>query len=219
MKKLLLVPVLLVAACGDNLTPDEDQLAGGAVAPESDAPDELELYAALVSEPYSCDDNSVLLRGFAGYSGGPEVDNRLCHFELADGRTFDTCYQVVSLPTAQNVVLTVTDPATGNTATHEEVVTGPALDATLNVSSGGLWIGWSLESSSGFDLVRIDFEPVQNVIIQDPRQQENPFGVVNVTQAGTYTVTATVLKDYFLIGCSKTVEQTIEVACTDEHVQ
>ena len=218
MKKLLLVPALLLAACGDNLSPTEDEVSGGTAATDSASPEdpaeELELYAALVSEPYDCDTHSVLLRGFAGYSGGAELDSPICHFELADGRTFDTCYQVVSLPTAQNVVLTVTDPATGTTARHEEVITGPAFEPRLDVSSGGMWIAWSIEADQGVDRVFVDFDPIQNVVIQDPEQQGDPFGVVQVTQAGTYTVTGFAVRNFGdVLSCTATLVKTIEVAC------
>jgi hypothetical protein len=222
MKKLLLVPALLLAACGDNLQPDEQDVATGAAQDEADAPAaDATVTAALVTEPNDCADHSLRFRAFALAANGETLENPICRVEFADGTTVESCFFTHSVSTAgETVVLTVIDPATGATDRHEELLTGPSFDPRLDVSSGGLWIAWSIEAEQGVDYTFVDFDPIENVIVQDPNQQGDPFGVVQVTQAGTYTVTALAVRHFGdILSCPVTLVKTVEVACTDEHVQ
>src|ERR1043165_3451717 len=146
MKKLLLIPALLFAACADVQTDDgqvdvatQDNGAGN-----NETFDTPTLVAGFIFEPGSCDDNSALIEGHVGYSDGSSADNVTCQLQFEDGSTVDSCFAVHSFPQAQTVVLVATDSVTGATARFSETVAGPlSFDASLDVSSSGTSISWN----------------------------------------------------------------------------
>ncbi|HEY5928319.1 MAG TPA: hypothetical protein VIV11_41810 [Kofleriaceae bacterium] len=225
--KLLLLPAFLLAACGDNLQPNEDELAASAEDEgEGEAPttpNDATLFAFFLAFPSSCADHSVSFEGHYGYTDGTQVENPICRYELTDGTVFsNTCGALHPFPTSEVVVFRVTDPATGQIATFEEGVRGPAaLDATLEVASNGLSISW--DAHSVYDgvvdagSVRIAIEPSDKVVIADPAVLSQTSGSVTVTEAGTYTVSVTALITFGEHGgCNTTVERTVDVICADD---
>lgn len=218
MTKLLLVPVLLLAACGDNLEPDQQQAVAGAeddASPVADNP----FQVGFTAFPNDCTDNSVELRARFSYEDAREVLHPSCQFALADGTVLDSCFTYYPFPTAQNVMLTVTDLDTGASGQFEQVVQGPgSLDATLEVASDGLSISWEGHSIYGgvADQLNVDISitPSENVIVDDASIFTHTTGTVNVTAAGTYTVRlGTGISFADVGGCGKVIEKTIEVVC------
>jgi hypothetical protein len=229
MKKLWLVPALLVAACGDNLSPDADQVAAGAAQDESDAPadtpDTNPLSASFQTSPASCADHAVNIEGIFEYADGTPVSNPICHYDLGDGTSADTCsvrhsyafgtlgeYRVFA-----DVTLTVTDPATGATATRTEVVFPPGnFDAFLIPSTDGLSISWEarafyVDGEVGID--HISIEPADKVILDDPSVLSRGVGTVRVTEPGTYIITLHAAVFPGVEGCFVDFAQTVEVTC------
>ncbi|HEX5058003.1 MAG TPA: hypothetical protein VFV99_01530 [Kofleriaceae bacterium] len=225
MLKLILVPALLLAACGDNLHPDEDQVATGAAGSGSDAPGDTPDAAVLTARfiPFAddCDNHGVRFEAQFGYSDGGAVANPICHYDFADGTSADTCVASHSLPTAQIVRLTVTDPATGAMAVAEDSVIGPEIfdvivDLSSGLSSSGRpFIAWSARTLYGGaeagKIQFVDFDPIQDVEILDPEQQIQPTGVVSVNRPGVYTVSVLGSVELDLGGCSKIVSKTIDL--------
>ena len=221
----VLLPALLLAACGDNLHPDEDQLSASAEDDSGDeTPNDATLFAFFLAHPSSCADHSVLFEGHYGYTDGRQVTNPICSYELRDGTVFaDTCFAVHPFPTADVAVFRVTDPANGQVATFEEAVRGPlSFAATLDVTSNGLSISWDAHAIYG-DVVDagstlITIEPSDKVIIDDPAVRAQTRGTVAVTEAGTYTVNVHAAIGFGDEGgCTAFVERTIDVTCADPH--
>lgn len=229
MKQLLLVPALLLAACGDNLDLNDDQAVNGAQvdagAPSAETTDN-PLFAFFVQSPGDCADHSVLLEGHYGYADGTPVQSPICRYEFEDGTSMDTCFGLHSFPTSQVVSFTVEDPATGAVGQGQDTVVGPeSFELTLDVTGyyfeNGPALAWSAETrygdTAGVGRVNVDFDPIQDVIIPDPQIYTNPFGVVSVTKPGTYTVTVYAWLDFGEQGgCSATAQQTVEVPCSSD---
>jgi hypothetical protein len=220
--KLMLVSAFLFAACGDNIQPDEDQLAGAANDEAATPADPAATVSGgLATLPYDCVDHSLLFEVEASNANG-RLENPICSVQFADGSVVDSCSFTHSVsPAGESFVVTVIDPATGATDSFLAFRTGPAFDPVLEVSAGDMYIGWNVNAPQGIDLARIDIDPSQNVSWQDPMQQEDPFGVVQVTQAGTYTVTAYAVYNFEgFFTCSATLQKTVEVACSGgDHAQ
>lgn len=226
MKKLLLVPALLFAACGDNLTPDEDQIAPTNTS-ESDAgeapADTPELIASFTTAPVNCDLHSVRFEGRYAYADGTAVDNPICHYDFGDGTSADTCSVVHEFSDVlSNVVFTVEDPATGAVASATDLVLPPKdFDASLLATSDGLSISWEAHSyydGGDFGNLEISIDPAEQVIVDDPAVFTYGLGSVRVTAAGTYTVklhTETGFGDPG--GCEVDLVQLVEVICNDAH--
>jgi hypothetical protein len=225
MKKLLLVPALLFAACGDNLHPDLDQAVGGAADSDSDSADtpvtDAALTASFTASPASCDTYSVAFASAYAYADGTTVANPICHYDFGDGTSGDTCTAVHSYVTGPgnwqavaNVTLTVTDPATGATATYTDIVIPPGnFDIGLTATSDGLSISWNafafyVDGTIGGE---ISIEPADKVIIDDPQVLQSGNGTVRVTEAGTYEVTFHSAIWPGVEGCDLTLHQAVEV--------
>jgi hypothetical protein len=227
MKKLLLVPVLLFAACAETPKHDVDQLnaegdatePAGPATPAPDAP-ESELLAFITQEPSECHLNTVRLLARYSYPGGVVPDNVSCQFTLLDGTVIaDSCFTVLAAPTDTSVRLTVTDLATGAVAVVDEGVRGPDnFTTSLAVSSDGLSLSWDGHTNYGGVLdvgsYRISISPSENVIAPDPSVFGQLAGTVSVTEPGRYTVT---LNGSITFGehggCGSTSEATIEMVC------
>ena len=225
MRIHLIAPLLGVLACGDNLHPSEDELTPVTAdetdeKPPHDGDVEVEarpITTFFIYDYVSCDDNSVWLEARTFYADDLSlVDNAICQYSFEDGTQLFGCGVVKSLPTAQNVVLTVRDPDTDAIATFEEVVRGPSsFDATFAVSSDDLTISWDVSSTYGEVAnaggVRVSIEPSENLV--EPLPMLAPFqGSVQVTEPGTYTVSI----DAFISfgeagGCARSYEETLEV--------
>ena len=230
MKKLL-VPALLLAACGvepikeehTTVTADDTDKDGEPETPP-DAPDVPEtpdpnFYAFFISGPNTCEDHSQWFEGRFGYVDGTEIENALCRYEVGGSVVAETCYAEIPLPTAQEVVLIVTDPVTGAVARFEEIVQGPKSFSTdIKVASDGTSITWEAHTDYGgvadVGNVQITITPSENVIIDDPSVLRQLTGTVRVTQPGTYTVRVGASIQFAeLGGCGASVEKTIEVTC------
>jgi len=224
MKKLLLVPLLLLAACGDNLQPDEDQAVAGAGGSGATGDTSgATLFAFFISSPGSCADHTENLEGHWGYTDGRPLPNNIeCRYDFGDGTSEDTCFATHSFPAAQVVTFTVTDLDTGATASSSEAVIGPrSLDATLDVTTSGLSISWEAhgyyDGVIGTD-IQLSFDPADKVIIEDPSILRQTTGTVRVTEAGTYTVeVATGVSFGEEGGCRFAISRTVEVICNDGH--
>jgi hypothetical protein len=225
MKKLMLVPALLFAACGDNLHPEQEQVAGveegsGSTPDMPDAPN-AQFFAFFLEDPGDCADHSVYLEGHWGYVNGPVVENAICHYDFGDGTFADTCRPGHSFPDAQNVTFTATDPATGATASFTESVIGPrSFEAALSVTTDGLSISWDAHGfyggvDAGSTFIKI--EPADKVIAPDPLVFAQPQGTVQVTAAGSYVVT---LDTHITFaengGCTAQADQRVEVICNGD---
>jgi hypothetical protein len=226
MTKLLLVPALLFTACGDNLHPDEDQITAGAEEDTNDTPNtpdapdsDASLFAFFLQFPSQCIDHSVILEGHSGYTDGTPLDNPICRYDFADGTSVDSCGAFRSFPASEVVVFTVTDPATGQVARHEEGVIGPrTLDVTLDVASNGMSISWDALGTYGDSPidVMIEIEPADKVIVDDPTVFFRSTGTVRVTSTGTYTVTASTRVQFGEHGgCFDSIERRVDVICND----
>lgn len=171
----------------------------------------------------NCSGHNVWLAAQASYPDGTVVENPICQFTLEDGTTLDGCVAVPALPTAQNVVLTVTDPATGATGTYEQVVIGPgSFDATLEAHASDHAIHWNITSNydgmmAAGDVITASaaFDPNdERVLLPDPKRVTTSSGVVSVSEVGTYQI---VLQTgiHFASGggCAHRIETTVTVFC------
>jgi hypothetical protein len=224
MKKLLLVPVVLLAACAD-VKPDDGQVVvgtavdddGGGGGGGADNENFRTLTAGFITEPAECNDHSTRIEGHFGYSDGSLADNVTCQLLFEDGTSVEGCFAVHSFAEPQNVTLIATDSVTGATATYEEVVSGPlSFSATLDVTSSGLSISWNADAiygtSPGVGQTLVSIEPAANVIVNDPAIFQQRTGTVEVTAAGTYTVTVGATLQFAEVGgCFASVDKTIDI--------
>jgi hypothetical protein len=226
MTKLLLVPALLLAACIDDLRPEEDQVTGNAEGDTAGSglqgPTAVEktLWAGFVQEPLDCVDHSLRLIGHWGYSDGTRPTNVSCLFTLPDGTVLsDFCFVSPSLEVGAVVTFTLTDLDTGAVATYSEFAQGPAsFETTVDVSTDGLTLSWDAHTAYGNIVddgrVRVTISPSENVILGDPSVLEQYAGTVSVTEPGTYTVAVRGFMQFPDVGgCSADAEATVEVAC------
>lgn len=221
MTKLLFVPALLLAACANVATPDDPAPTTTAVAnPETPAP---ALTVGFAVRMLDCNTHNALLTAQASYPDGTVVANPVCRFTLEDGTTFDGCLAAPALPTAQNVVLTVTDPATGASGSYQQVVQGPgSFDATFEAYASDHAIHWNITPSYGGVLGAGDvigtlagFDPNdERVLLPAPKDMTTPSGLVSVTDVGTYQI---VLESSISFavggGCGHRFEGTVTVFC------
>jgi hypothetical protein len=233
MKKVLFASVLVLAACADDPIPDVDQpvtdptvdVDTGATAVETT---DAAISASFVAAPAACDSAEVSFEAASTYSDGTAIANPICRYDFGDGTFGDSCSVVhsyvdgpgSSLPSA-NVTLTVTDPATGATATYTDIVIPPGnFDAFLNASSDGLTISWEghayyVDGEVGIGPVSI--EPADKVIADDPSALPGT-GTVRVTEPGTYVLKAHAAIFPGVENCEADLEQTVEVtACSTAH--
>ena len=227
MRIHLIASLLGLLACGDNLHPSEDGLTPVTDGQDDEPPhDGGEVTARPITtffiyEPVSCDDHSVWFEARTVYADDLSlVDDAICQYTFEDGTQLFGCGVVMSLPTAQNVVLTARDPNTDAIATFEEVVRGPeSFDATFDVTSDDLTISWDVATSYGdvanTGAVRVFIEPSENLV--EPLPMFAPFqGSAQVTEPGTYTVTVSAVISFGEAGgCGRFHEQTLDVTtCT-----
>ena len=226
MKKLLLASAFLLAACGDNLQPTDDQASLGSDEDTTSVPDPTApaLVAGFIYEPQDCFDHSLRFEGHYGYTDGTVIENPICRYDFSDGTYAEGCRVSHSLPTAVDVVFTVTDPATGATGSSSEGnVIGPrSFDTSLAVTTDGLSISWETHAIYGdspdVGNTHISITPSENVIVEDPSILFDSTGTVAVTAAGTYTVRVDAAINFGDVGgCTAFTEKTIEVVCNEPH--
>jgi hypothetical protein len=224
MRKLLMVPVMLLAAC--TLEPTNQDPAPGGTAPVDDDSagagagesfdTDITLSGEFITEPSMCSDNSLLFQALVFKSDGTRDFDVSCHFEFADGRTFDNCVFSASIPDLENVTLVATDAALGATVSYSEVVAGPpSFDASLDVATSGMTISWQAGTSSSSGTTRISIDPAANVVATDPNVFLAPTGSVTVTAAGTYTITLDASMPIADTYCGAQVQKTVVIEGTD----
>jgi hypothetical protein len=220
MAKLLLVPALLLAACADVATPDDPAPSTTSVAtPETPA----SLTVRFTVRMEDCNTHNALLTAQALYPDGTAVANPICQFTVADGTTFDGCLAAPALPTAQNVILTVTDPATGASGSYQQVVQGPGtFDTTFEAYASDHAIHWNVTPRydgvlAPGDVIStlVGFEPNDaRVLLPAPKEETNPSGVVSVTDVGTYQIVLEASISFAAGGgCGHRSEQVVTVFC------
>jgi hypothetical protein len=224
--KLLLPALLLAAACGDNLEPEdvEDQSSSG--TEDGSGHEETsarEIEASIFIETITCTETIARFEAGAQYADdGTPLTNYTCLWTFDDGTTSNECVGEHQFAEAgdHDFVLEVTDLDTGAT----DVVTQtrffyPPLVATLDVSTLDLAIAYIGTSNTGGEQV-VFVSPEEFVISDDPNYPRNTSGVVRVTQPGTYTVTYDVEDERGVSEiCSARVVKEITVVCGhDDHV-
>jgi hypothetical protein len=194
MKKLLLVPALLFAACGDNLQPDEDQLATGAGGTEvpSDDPEARPLQAQIFIETITCVETIARFEAGAQYlDDGTNALNIACSWTFDDGSTSSECAGEHRFATAgaHDFVLEVTDLDTGATAVSTQTrVSAPPLELTLDVTSNGLSISYNASSNTGGDQIVFVLPEALVHIEDDQNYPRATSATLRVREPGTYTV-------------------------------
>ena len=225
MNKLLLVPVMLLAACvakpevvtEETGTETGQSIGGVGGGADNEVFDTPRLVASILQDPASCDDNSAYVYGVYSYTDGSSTENVVCQFIFADGTTSDGCFAVHSFPEPENVILVVRDTVTLAETRFEEVVVGPeSFTASLDVTSAGLTINWQAHTLYGTaqDVtgVRISIDPAANVVETDPDLFSQYSGTATVTAPGTYTVKLqTSITFGEEGGCGAEIEKTVEV--------
>ena len=196
MKTLLLVPALLLAACGDNLTPDEDQVSGTAVGDHDDGSDDpaaRPLQAQIFIQTITCNETIARFEAGAQYlDDGTNALNIACKWTFDDGTTSTECAGDHPFATsgAHDFVLEVTDLDTGATAVSTQTrIFAPPLELTLDVTSNGLSISYNASSNTG-GWPNVFVQPAELVFTEDdPNYPTATTATLRVREAGTYTVT------------------------------
>jgi hypothetical protein len=225
-KKLVLVPALLVAACGDNLHPEEDQVtvtSGG--DHEDDTPDApaRAIDAAIFIDTITCVDTIARFEAGARYTDdNSTVLDIACKWTFDDGATSTDCAGEHQLDRAgaHDFVLEVTDLDTGATGvTTQTRIFAPPLELTLDVTADDLSISYVATSNTGGEQV-VFVSPEQFVLVDDPNYPRTTDSMVRVTRAGTYTVTYLVEDERGVSEiCNDELVKTVTVVCTgDGHV-
>src|SRR5688572_21807508 len=158
MKKLLLVPAILLAACTENSALPEEPVStesgqstggvgGGADNEGFDTPT---LFANIATDPGDCFDSSALVYGTYYYSDGSSTENVVCQLIFADGTTSDSCFASRPFPEPELVTLVVRDTVTLAEGRTSQTVVGPeSFTATLAVTTDGLTISWEAHTFYG----------------------------------------------------------------------
>lgn len=193
MTTKLLVPILLLAACGDNLHPDDtdDQSSFGSEEDTGghDTPAR-EIDASIFIETITCVETIARFEAGARYIDGTPVTDFECLWTFDDGTTSTEC--VGEHPFAEagfhDFELEVTDVTTGarDTVTQTRFFF-PPLEATLEVTGDDFALTWNAMSNTGGEQI-VTVSPAELVIADDPDYQRRLHYTVQVAQPGTYTV-------------------------------
>jgi hypothetical protein len=216
MTKLLFAALLLAAACGDNLEPEDvdDQSSSGTDGSNAETPAP-EIEASIYIETITCTET------IARYEADPGVGVN-CLWTFDDGSTSTSCAGEHQFASAgwHDFVLQVTDPATGATGTATQSrFFYPPLETTLEVSTTDLTITYRAMSNTGGSLQVVFVSPAELVIADDPNYPGVTSGTVRVTQPGTYTVTYDVEDERGVSEiCSARLVEEVNVVCGhDDH--
>jgi hypothetical protein len=223
MKTKMLIPVLLLAACGDNLheTDDQSSSADEASAPDPD-PEARAIDGAIYIETITCNETIAKFEADARYvdDNAPAL-NVSCKWTFDDGTTASTCAgeHAFAVAGTHDFVLEVTDLSTGatDTVTQARFFQVP-LALTLDVRGDDLSITYTATSNTGG--VQVVFvSPDDLVIVDDPNYPRTTSGTVRVRAAGTYTVTYHVEDERGSSEiCSGQVVKEITLVCNGGHV-
>jgi hypothetical protein len=215
MKKLLLVPALLVA-CGDNLHPEEDQVtvtSEGDHDDDTDDPPARAIEAQIFIETITCDETIARFEAGARYDDGTPLADMQCKWTFDDGTTSTVCAgeHLFDRAGAHDFVLEVTDAATGamgrSTQTRQF---HPPFEANLEVSGDGLSITYRATSNTGGE-GGVTILPHELVIDADGSDRER---TVRVREPGTYTVIWHVEDERGVSEiCSASIEKQITLVC------
>jgi len=226
LASLLAVPALLIAGCGDNLTPDGSgvestfEVTGELPGPGPDA-DPRPLQGFIDGASLDCElmtlDYEAVIQYADDLSPALDID---CHVEFDDGAESFDCAGTHLFATegVHNVRLTVTDRAFGGTFVDEGFfrVYAP-LELTVSAEAPACGLSLSYDSvvspsSPRFTLI----SPEANVVGGGARM--GGAGSVEVTAEGTYTVTV-LAEDERTVGpiCSREVTATVDVVACHGH--
>lgn len=218
MRKLLMVPVMLLAACavetpdpdlGTTVTTAGDDSAGAGAGETFEG---ATLSGGFTTEPIACADHSLLFQAFVFHSDGSRDFDATCQFQFADGRTLDGCAITASVPDLENVTLVATDIVIGASLTDAQQVSGPpSFDASLDVSASGMAISWQAATSGLAGSTRISIDPPGNVVASDPSVFLAATGTVSVNAPGTYTVTLDASTPLGDSHCGAQVQKTVVI--------
>ena len=218
MRKLLMVPVMLLAACavetpdpdlGTNVTTAGDDSAGAGAGETFESGT---LSGGFTTEPISCVDHSLLFQAFVFRADGSRDFDATCQYQFADGRALDGCTLTASVPELETVTLLATDTVIGASLTDSESVQGPAsFDASLDVSASGMSISWQAATSGLAGSTRISIDPPGNVVASDPSVFLAATGTISVSAPGTYTVTLDASMPIGDGSCGAQVQKTVVI--------
>jgi len=231
---LALVTPCLLAACGDNLEPDEDSnssvqswapdagIDADAAGPDADAPAAREIRASLLVTSPECFDAIAAfeVEGFYVDDGSP-VPNLECHVVFDDGGPpSDSCAgrQNVSGGGLHTFKVDISDPATGAIA---HLQTQRMVDAPLrpnfewDMHTCGLHIDFNLSAPMA-QIRTVTVSPAEGVI-GGPVFGDG--GGIDFSAPGNYTLTAYVEQERATGPiCSLTIPRPIFIqACDHEH--
>lgn len=222
MMTKLLLPALMLAACGDNLQPSDDVKSGtevGSDAQDGETPARAIDASIFIFAP-SCDAAVAQFETEVRYvDDGSLVTDLSCLWTFDDGTTSTECIGEHTFATGgfHDFVLDVTDLTTGATdrATQNRFI-DPVIDANLEVTGGDLTISWVATTNVGE--VRVFVEPSEFITTDDPNYFLKRTNTITVSRAGTYTVTMFV-EDERSVGpiCNEQIVKQVEVFCTGNH--
>jgi hypothetical protein len=223
---LAIVTPCLLAACGDNLDPEQGELSSvqSGAGEEADAEPEpiREIVAELEVTSPQCWDTvaGYAIRATYADDGSP-VETLRCNVRL-DGTSSDLCAgeQAVSSPGFHDFVVDVVDVETGATAHLEQRgFIEPRMEINFEwvTPACGLFFDFNLSVPQS-TLKQIVVSPADKIVGGDP----GPFdqgGRVEVTEPGTYTLSAYIEQERSNGPlCSIAVDRDVQVvACEHEH--
>ncbi|HEY5946329.1 MAG TPA: PKD domain-containing protein [Kofleriaceae bacterium] len=220
--KLLLPALLLVAACGDNLEPTDDETSPGTEAgtgQNEETPARPILASPLIYFP-SCDAAVAQYEADARYADTDDLEivpNISCRWTFDDGTTSTSCAGEHTFAEGgwHDFILEVTDLDTGATdqaVQHRYVY--PPIEANLDVTTGDRTITWNATVNVSAD-VRVFVQPEELIVTDDPFYYFNRSYTLEVLRDGTYTVVM-IVEDERPTGpiCSARIEKQVNVFCT-----
>lgn len=225
MKKLFILPALLLAACGDNLASPSDQATAGAESTPTDTETDTDgvsraIDASIYIETPSCTEALAKFEADVSYvDDGSPVGAVTCKWTFDDGSTSDQCAGEHIFATSGNheFLVDITHTVTGETARATQVryVEAPHV-ADLEVTAPECGLEFSYKASvSTPSENHIAVLEADKVIGLDPFALE---GTVRVTEPGTYTVVYTA-EDERQTGpiCEARVEKQVTVTACHDH--
>jgi hypothetical protein len=221
MKKLLLIPALLLAACGDNLDP-KDQASLGTDEGHAEADTRPWYVSATIWFP-SCDAAVASYEADARFGDTNDIElvpNVSCVWTFDDGTTSTSCAGEHTFAEGgwHDFVVVITNLDTGETREQlQRRFVYPPIEATLDVTTSDLTISWNA-TVNVTAFVHISVEPADLIITDDPFYYLNRTYTLAVREAGTYTVSMDV-EDERGAGpiCSAHIEKQVEVVCSGTH--
>lgn len=225
---------VLVAACGDNLSPDPGVDDDDSVTVDDDGdvavdtgesesggkqpPREIRALIDL-NGTVDCDAATANFEVWAVYADNSESVPRLrCHVTFDDGATSDSCggAHTFAAPGMHSFTFEVLDLDTGATAhvvRTREVLPPFGLELALDVPECGLEVGFTATPNASA-LIHVVMSPLDKVVVPHIMGRTGRFEAL---EPGTYTITAQA-EDERPVGpiCVREVSRTVELrACKD----